>query len=181
MAFKVGQNNRIYISLQNFLTIVCFTKKPKKMKEGEKAPEFESSDQNGNVIKLSNFKGSKVILYFYPKDDTTGCTKEACDFREAYSAFQKLGVEVIGVSPDPVKKHDKFKAKYDLPFPLLSDEEKTVVSEYGVWVEKSMYGRKYMGVERSTFLIGADGKVKAAWRKVKVPGHVDAVMKALQD
>jgi peroxiredoxin Q/BCP len=148
---------------------------------GEAAPEFTLPRDGEGDITLSALQGNQVVLYFYPKDDTTGCTKEACDFREAYSAFQKLGVEVIGVSPDPVKKHDKFKAKYDLPFPLLSDEEKTVVSEYGVWVEKSMYGRKYMGVERSTFLIGADGKIQAAWRKVKVPGHVDAVMKALQD
>ena len=148
---------------------------------GDKAPEFTLPRDGEGEITLSALRGKPVVLYFYPKDDTSGCTKEACDFREAYSAFQKLGVELIGVSPDPVKKHDKFKAKYDLPFPLLSDEEKTVVSDYGVWVEKSMYGRKYMGVERSTFLIDAEGKVQAAWRKVKVPGHVDAVMNALQD
>ena len=148
---------------------------------GEAAPEFTLPRDGEGDITLVELHGNPVILYFYPKDDTTGCTKEACDFREAYSAFQKLGVEVIGVSPDPVKKHNKFKVKYDLPFPLLSDEGKTVVSDYGVWVEKSMYGRKYMGVERSTFLIGADGNIQAAWRKVKVPGHVEAVMKALQD
>lgn len=148
---------------------------------GEAAPEFTLPRDGGGDITLSALQGNSVVLYFYPKDDTTGCTKEACDFREVYEAFQELGVEVIGVSPDPVKKHDKFKAKYDLPFPLVSDEEKTVVAEYGVWVEKSMYGRKYMGVERSTFLIDAGGKVQAAWRKVKVPGHVNAVMKALQD
>ena len=145
---------------------------------GETAPDFTLPRDGEGEVTLSELRGQPVVLYFYPKDDTSGCTKEACEFRAAYKDFQKLGAEIIGVSPDPVKKHDKFKAKYDLPFPLLSDEEKAVVSDYGIWVEKSMYGRKYMGVERSTYLIDPDGKVQAAWRKVKVPGHVEAVLEA---
>lgn len=147
---------------------------------GETAPDFTLPRDGGGEVKLSDLKGKPVVLYFYPKDDTTGCTKEACGFRDALPDFAKLDAEIVGVSPDSVKKHDKFKAKYDLPFTLASDEEKQVVEAYGVWVEKSMYGRKYMGVERSTFLIDADGKIAALWRKVKVPGHVEAVLKALQ-
>jgi peroxiredoxin Q/BCP len=119
-----------------------------------------------------------VVLYFYPKDDTSGCTKEACGFAAAYGAFQAAGAEVIGVSKDSVASHDKFKAKYQLPFPLGSDEDGKVVEAYGVWVEKSMYGRKYMGVERATFLIDGGGTIRRAWRKVKVPGHVDEVLAA---
>lgn len=146
---------------------------------GEDAIDFTLARDGGGEIQLSDLKGKPVVLYFYPKDDTTGCTKEACGFRDALPDFQKLDAEIIGVSPDSVKKHDKFKEKYDLPFILAADEEKQVVQAYGVWVEKSMYGRKYMGVERSTFLISADGKIAASWRKVKVPGHVEAVLKAL--
>ncbi|MGZ0188921.1 MAG: thioredoxin-dependent thiol peroxidase [Alphaproteobacteria bacterium] len=146
---------------------------------GSQAPDFTlPTDGNGEVT-LSGLQGAPVILYFYPKDDTSGCTKEACDFRESFAEFGKRNVTILGASPDPVKKHDKFKAKYDLPFSLVSDEEKGMLAAYGVWVEKSMYGRKYMGVERSTFLIDAHGKIQAVWRKVKVPGHVDAVLKAL--
>lgn len=148
---------------------------------GDAAPDFTLPRDGGGEISLSALKGKPVVLYFYPKDDTSGCTKEACGFRDALPDFQKLDAEIVGVSPDSVKKHDKFKEKYDLPFALGADEEKEVVQQYGVWVEKSMYGRKYMGVERSTFLIGADGKIQALWRKVKVPGHVDAVLKALQE
>lgn len=148
---------------------------------GDAAPDFTLPRDGGGEITLSALKGKPVVLYFYPKDDTSGCTKEACGFRDALPDFEKLDAEIIGVSPDSVKKHDKFKEKYDLPFALAADEEKEVVQQYGVWVEKSMYGRKYMGVERSTFLIGADGKIQALWRKVKVPGHVDAVLKALQE
>lgn len=147
---------------------------------GDAAPDFTLPRDGGGEISLSALRGQPVVLYFYPKDDTSGCTKEACDFREAMPAFEKHGATVIGMSPDPVKKHDKFKAKYDLPFALASDEDKSTMEAYGVWVEKSMYGRKYMGVERSTFLIDADGKIASVWRKVKVPGHVDAVLKALE-
>ncbi len=147
---------------------------------GDVAPDFTLPIDGGGEITLSSMRGKKVVLYFYPKDDTSGCTKEACDFREKISEFTKAGAVVLGMSPDSVKKHDKFKAKYDLPFSLVADEEKTALEAYGVWVEKSMYGRKYMGVERSTFLIDADGSIQSVWRKVKVPGHVDAVLDALQ-
>ncbi len=148
---------------------------------GEIAPDFTLPRDGGGEVALSSFRGAPVVLYFYPKDDTSGCTKEACAFRELMPEFEKFDAQVIGMSPDSVKKHDKFKAKYDLPFILAADEEKAVLEAYGVWVEKSMYGRKYMGVERSTFLIDADGKIQQAWRKVRVPGHVDAVLKALKD
>ena len=147
---------------------------------GDVAPDFTLPIDGGGEITLSSMRGKKVVLYFYPKDDTSGCTKEACDFREKISEFTKAGAVVLGMSPDSVKKHDKFKAKYDLPFSLVADEEKTALESFGVWVEKSMYGRKYMGVERSTFLIDADGSIQSVWRKVKVPGHVDAVLDALQ-
>ena len=147
---------------------------------GDVAPDFTLPTDGGGEITLSSMRGKKVVLYFYPKDDTSGCTKEACDFREKISEFEKAGVVVLGMSPDSVKKHDKFKAKYDLPFSLVADEEKTALEAYGVWVEKSMYGRKYMGVERSTFLIDVDGSIQSVWRKVKVPGHVDAVLDAVQ-
>jgi peroxiredoxin Q/BCP len=147
---------------------------------GDVAPDFTLPIDGGGEITLSSMRGKKVVLYFYPKDDTSGCTKEACDFREKISEFTKAGAVVLGMSPDSVKKHDKFKAKYDLPFSLVADEEKTALEAFGVWVEKSMYGRKYMGVERSTFLIDADGSIQSVWRKVKVPGHVDAVLDAVQ-
>ena len=147
---------------------------------GDVAPDFTLPIDGGGEITLSSMRGKKVVLYFYPKDDTSGCTKEACDFREKISEFTKAGAVILGMSPDSVKKHDKFKAKYDLPFSLVADEEKTALEAFGVWVEKSMYGRKYMGVERSTFLIDADGSIQSVWRKVKVPGHVDAVLDALQ-
>jgi peroxiredoxin Q/BCP len=147
---------------------------------GDVAPDFTLPTDGGGEMTLSSMRGKKVVLYFYPKDDTSGCTKEACDFREKISEFEKAGAVVLGMSPDGVKKHDKFKAKYDLPFSLIADEEKTALQAYGVWVEKSMYGRKYMGVERSTFLIDADGSIQSVWRKVKVPGHVDAVLDAVQ-
>jgi len=147
---------------------------------GDVAPDFTLPIDGGGELTLSSMRGKKVVLYFYPKDDTSGCTKEACDFREKISEFTKAGAVILGMSPDSVKKHDKFKAKYDLPFSLVADEEKTALEAFGVWVEKSMYGRKYMGVERSTFLIDADGSIQSVWRKVKVPGHVDAVLDALQ-
>ncbi|MEM7397858.1 MAG: thioredoxin-dependent thiol peroxidase [Pseudomonadota bacterium] len=147
---------------------------------GDKAPSFNLPTDSGGNISLNDLKGEAVILYFYPKDDTPGCTKEACGFRDALPDFSKAKAKVIGVSKDPVKKHDKFKEKYDLTFPLASDEDGKVCEAYGTWVEKSMYGRKYMGIDRSTFLIDGKGVVRAIWRKVKVPGHVDEVLKAAQ-
>jgi len=146
---------------------------------GSKAPDFTAETDSGETISLKDFRGKKVVLYFYPKDDTTGCTKEACDFRDNFARLKRAGAVVLGVSPDPVKKHVKFKEKYDLPFTLVSDPDKTICGLYDVWKEKSMYGRKYMGVERSTFIIDENGKIAAIWRKVKVPGHVDEVLEAL--
>jgi peroxiredoxin Q/BCP len=148
------------------------------VQEGDPAPDFEMPASGGRTVSLGSMKGKPFILYFYPKADTPGCTKEACAFQEALPALGKLGLDVIGVSPDKMKPIDKFADKYGLKFPLASDETKAVAERYGTWVEKSMYGRKYMGVERSTFLVGADGKVKKIWRKVSVTGHADAVMKA---
>ena len=147
---------------------------------GDKAPTFTLPTDGGGDISLKDLKGETVILYFYPKDDTSGCTAEACAFRDALPDFSKVNATVIGVSKDPVKKHDKFKNKYDLTFPLASDEDGKVCDAYGTWVEKSMYGRKYMGIDRSTFLIDGNGVIRAIWRKVKVPGHIDEVLKATQ-
>ncbi len=147
---------------------------------GNNAPDFSMPTDGGGTIKLSDLKGHKVVLYFYPKDDTSGCTKEAIGFNEALKDFEKAGAKIVGVSKDSVKKHDKFRDKYGLNFTLASDEETAVCEAYGTWVEKSMYGKKYMGIERSTFLIDADGTVRAVWRKVKVPGHVEAVLEAVK-
>ena len=149
------------------------------LQPGDKAPDFTLPADNNNEISLSGLKGKKVVLYFYPKDDTPGCTTEACDFRDNLGKLEKQGVAVIGVSKDTVAKHDKFKAKHDLNFPLVSDEEGTLCEAYGVWVEKNMYGRKYMGIERATFLIDEKGKIEQVWRKVKVKGHVQAIMDVL--
>ena len=147
---------------------------------GQKAPDFTlPTDGNGNVT-LSALKGKKVVLYFYPKDDTSGCTAEACGFRDAFPDYGGTGSVVIGISKDAVASHDKFKKKHQLPFILASDEGGKVTEGYGVWVEKSMYGRKYMGIERATFLIDKDGVVRNVWHKVKVPGHVAEVLKAVQ-
>jgi peroxiredoxin Q/BCP len=148
------------------------------LKAGDKAPDFDLPSDGGGRVSLSTLKGQTVVLYFYPKDDTSGCTSEAQGFTAAAADFKKAGATVIGVSKDSVKSHDKFKAKYDLDLTLASDESGEMVERYGVWVEKSMYGRKYMGIDRSTFLIGADGVIREVWRKVKVPGHVEAVLKA---
>ena len=145
---------------------------------GDKAPDFTLPTDGGGELTLSSLKGRKVVLYFYPKDDTSGCTKEAIGFRDALAEFEKAGTAIVGVSKDSADKHDKFKAKYELNFSLAADEECTACEAWGVWVEKSMYGRKYMGIERSTFLIDADGKIAKAWRKVKIPGHVEEVLKA---
>ena len=145
---------------------------------GNKAPAFKMPVDGGGSIALKDLKGKKVVLYFYPKDNTSGCTKEACRFRDSYPKLKRLKATVIGVSKDSVASHDKFKAKYDLPFTLASDEDGKVCQAYGVWKEKNMYGRKYMGIERSTFLIDEDGRLRGEWRKVKVAGHVDEVLKA---
>lgn len=145
---------------------------------GDKAPDFTLPTDGGGKLSLASLKGRKTVLYFYPKDDTSGCTKEALGFRDALADFEAAGTAVIGVSKDSVAKHDRFKAKYDLNFPLVADEECQACEAWGVWVEKSMYGRKYMGIERATFLIGADGKIARAWRKVKIPGHVEEVLEA---
>lgn len=150
------------------------------LKQGDTAPDFTLPDENANDISLGELKGKTVVLYFYPKDDTPGCTKEAIGFTEKVGEFEAEGARVLGVSKDPVSKHARFKAKHDLSVTLLSDEEGDVCERYGVWVEKNMYGRKYMGIERATFLIGPDGKIAQVWRKVKVPGHADAVLDAVK-
>jgi peroxiredoxin Q/BCP len=147
------------------------------LKVGDAAPDFTLPTDGGGSVTLSKLRGKKVILYFYPKDDTSGCTKEACGFRDAEPDLSTLAAVVIGVSKDSVASHDKFKQKYNLPFILASDEKSDVCERYGVWKEKSMYGRKYMGIERTTFLIDEAGKIRAAWNKVKIPGHVDEVLK----
>ncbi len=151
------------------------------VEEGEKAPDFTLPANGGDKIKLSQFKGRPVVVYFYPKDDTSGCTKEAIAFTALLPEFEKIDAAIIGISPDSADSHDKFIAKHDLGITLAADEEKKVAEAYGVWVEKSMYGRKFMGVERSTFLIDAKGAVRRIWRKVKVNGHADAVLGAAQE
>ena len=145
--------------------------------EGDKAPALSVTSSDGSTVDLSS-PGQPLVLYFYPKDDTSGCTLEAQNFTQLAPEFKKAGVKVVGVSRDPMKKHEKFIAKYDLAVPLASDEDGKISDAFGTWVEKSMYGRKYMGMERATFLIGPDGKVLRAWRKVKVPGHAQEVLKA---
>jgi peroxiredoxin Q/BCP len=148
------------------------------IQDGDKAPDFELPTESGEAIKLSRLKGRPVVVYFYPKDDTSGCTAEAKDFTRLAPDFKKAGVEVIGISPDSPESHQKFAKKYELKVRLAADADKAVASAYGVWVEKSMYGRKYMGVERSTFLIDKSGRIAKAWRKVKVPGHAGEVLAA---
>ena len=150
------------------------------LKTGEKAPDFYLAADGNRQIDLNSYLGQNLVLYFYPKDDTSGCTQEALDFNALRHEFEKAKTAIVGVSPDPVKKHDKFKAKYELDFPLLSDEDKAMLSQYGVWVEKSMYGRKYMGVERTTFLLDKQGIIVRIWSKVKVPGHAAEVLAAAQ-
>jgi peroxiredoxin Q/BCP len=148
---------------------------------GSKAPPFELPVNGGKTVFSAKLKGKPYVLYFYPKADTSGCTKEACAFQEALPQLGKLGLEVIGVSRDPVKALDKFADKYGLKFPLASDAEGTLTEAYGVWVEKSMYGKKYMGIERSTFLVGADGKIAKIWPKVKIDGHAAEVLAAANE
>jgi len=148
------------------------------LEAGAAAPDFTLPTDGSGSVTLSALKGQQVILYFYPKDDTTGCTAEACSFRDAEASFRGAKTKVIGISKDSVARHDKFKKKYELPFTLASDEHGHVCEDYGVWKEKSMYGRTYMGIERTTFLVGADGVIKRVWNKVKVNGHVAEVLKA---
>jgi peroxiredoxin Q/BCP len=147
---------------------------------GKKAPEFKLPGSSGEDVSLAGLKGKTVVLYFYPKDDTPGCTREACDFRDAARKFSTAKAVVLGVSPDSLKSHDKFIDKFELPFTLLSDADHAVAEKYGTWVKKSMYGREYMGIERSTFVIDPTGKLKAEFRKVKVDGHVDEVLAAVR-
>ncbi len=147
---------------------------------GKKAPAVSLKDQDGKKVSLNDFKGKNIVLYFYPKDNTSGCTTEACNFRDDFPDFKKLKAVILGISPDSIESHKKFADKFDLPFSLLSDEKKLVHEKYGVWKEKSMYGRKYMGVERSTFIIDKTGKVRKIFRKVKVADHNKEVMEALK-
>lgn len=151
------------------------------IKIGDEAPDFDLPGDGGTRVSLSAHRGSIVVLFFYPKDDTSGCTAEAIDFSALKPEFDALGAVLIGMSPDSAKKHDKFKAKHDLTTALASDEEKSTLDAYGVWVEKSMYGRKYMGVERTTLLIDGQGKVVRIWNKVKVPGHAAEVLQAAKE
>ncbi|MGE3466029.1 MAG: thioredoxin-dependent thiol peroxidase [Pyrinomonadaceae bacterium] len=148
------------------------------LKEGDKAPEFEARDQDGNVVRLKDLKGKRVVLWFYPKDDTPGCTKEACSFRDAIGHFTEKDIQVLGVSVDDEKSHQKFISKFNLPFTLLADTDHKVVEAYGVWGEKSMYGKKYMGTNRKTFLIDADGNIAKIFEKVNVAEHADEVLAA---
>jgi peroxiredoxin Q/BCP len=147
---------------------------------GKKAPDFTAPTDGGGTLKLSELRGRPAVLYFYPKDDTPGCTTEACGFRDAAPDFKKLKAQVVGVSKDSVARHDTFKAKYKLPFTLVSDEDGKICEKYGTWIEKSLYGRKYMGIDRATFLIDKHGIVRRVWRKVKVAGHVSEVQEALE-
>ena len=147
---------------------------------GQAAPDFTLPRDGGGAITLSDLKPKNVVLNIYPKDDTPGCTKESCGFSEALPAFNKMNTAILGVSKDSVAKHDKFKAKYNLQFPLASDENSDMCENYGVWKEKSMYGKTYMGIERSTFLIDENGKIEQIWRKGKVPGHVEEVQAAAE-
>ncbi len=150
------------------------------IEEGKKAPAFSLKNQDGKAVKLADFAGQNVVVYFYPKDNTPGCTTEACDFRDQHSKLEKAGAVVLGVSPDKDTTHAKFAGKFGLPFTLLADTEHEVAEKYGSWGEKSLYGRKFMGIIRSTFLIGKDGKVAKVWPKVKVAGHVDEVLEAVK-
>ena len=148
--------------------------------DGDKAPDFKLKDESGKTLQLSKLKGRPVVVYFYPKDDTSGCTAEAKDFSCLAPDFRAAGAEIIGISPDSPESHAKFKAKYGLVLNLAADIDKTTAEAYGVWVEKSMYGKKYMGVERSTFLIDKTGRIAKSWRKVKVPGHAEEVLAAVK-
>ena len=149
------------------------------VEEGAPAPDFELASDEGETVTLSALRGKPVVLYFYPKDDTPGCTTEACEFRDAYDRFREQGVEILGVSPDTEASHQKFKSKYELPFTLLADPDHEAAQAYGVWKEKRNYGKTYMGIERSTFVIGADGKVARAMRGIRPAGHAAQVLETL--
>lgn len=151
------------------------------VEEGQKAPAFSLPADDGKTVKLADFQGRPVVLYFYPKDDTPGCTKEACAFRDRKKEIEKLGAVVVGVSPDDVESHVRFKEKYRLNFPLLADKDHQVAERYGAWREKNMYGKKTLGIQRSTFLIGPDGTVAKVWKRVKVDGHDEQVLEALKN
>lgn len=150
------------------------------LKVGDPAPDYSLPSNSGKTISLKDFRGKKVVLYFYPKDDTPGCTKEACSFRDNLAKVRRKGAEVFGISADSVKSHQKFSEKYNLPFPLLSDETKEVIKAYDVWKQKSFLGKKYMGIERTTFIIDENGKIFHIFPKVKVDGHVEEVIKQLE-
>ena len=150
-----------------------------KLKEGAIAPKFSAAASGGGTVALADYQGQNVVLYFYPRDDTPGCTKEACTFRDHFADFKKKGAVIFGISTDPIKSHEKFAAKYKLPFPLLADEDKKIVEAYGVWGEKSFMGRKYLGTNRVTFLIGPDGRIKKIWPAVKPEEHAAEVLAAL--
>ena len=151
------------------------------LEPGTKAPAFTLNDDSGNKVKLSDLKGNPVVLYFYPRDDTPGCTKEACAFRDRYDEMTELGAQLFGVSADSAESHTKFREKYSLPFPLLVDEKHSMLEKYGAWREKNMYGKKSMGIQRSTYLIDAAGKVAKVWKRVKVDGHDQQVIDALSE
>lgn len=151
------------------------------LKEGQMAPDFSLMDENSQVRTMQEFRGEVVLLYFYPADDTPGCTKEACNFRDDYTAYQQAGVVILGVSPDSPKSHTKFKKKYDLPFTLLADEDNSLAEAYGVWGEKSLFGKKYMGILRTTFLVDRAGKIARVFEGVKVDGHSEEVLAAVRE
>lgn len=148
---------------------------------GEKAPEFTLENQDGNEVSLSQYKGKNIVLYFYPKDMTPGCTTQACDFRDSYSQFEDLNTVVLGISPDPIDRHQKFIDKHDLPFPLLADTENEVANLYDVWKLKKMFGREFYGIERSTFIIDTDGIVRKEWRRVRVKGHIKETLEYVRE
>lgn len=150
------------------------------LEPGAKAPAFTLTSDAGEKVKLSDLKGSPVVLYFYPKNDTPGCTKEACNFRDQHAEIKKLGAKIFGISPDDVKSHEKFRDKYSLNFPLLADPDHAMADKYGAWREKNMYGKKSMGIQRSTYLIDAEGKVAKVWKRVSVDGHDAQVIEALK-
>lgn len=150
------------------------------LKEGEQAPDFSYTDKNGNTIQLADFKGKKLVLYFYPKDNTPGCNAEACNLRDHYQQFTEQGYSIVGVSPDPEEQHHKFIEKFDLPFPLIADTNKTLLKAYGAWGTKKMYGKEYEGVLRTTFVIDADGKIEKIFTKVKTKEHSQQIFKALE-
>lgn len=154
---------------------------PTPLMRGDPAPDFTMSTDNGGRVGLGDFRGSNLVLYFYPKDNTPGCTSQARDFAARADDFRQAGAHLVGVSPDPAARHDTFKAKYGLPFVLASDEDHVTSCAYGVWIEKRMYGRRFMGIERTTFLIDGEGRIARVWPKVKVAGHVEEVLDAARD